>query len=142
MSSSNYTRNKAFIDQYRKELKAMLDDISGIDKDVLNRAVNEGVRYAKRKSPAITGHYRKKWRSAPASKSRSGEVTKVLVNHAEYASYVNYGHRTVDKNKNTTGFVRSEQGDHLLEKTVSYVDKVLAEEFKKEVEAVQKKYDK
>ena len=27
--SSNYRRNKAFIDQYRKELRTMFDDIRG-----------------------------------------------------------------------------------------------------------------
>ena len=31
MSSSNYRRNKAAIDQYHKELMAMLDDVREID---------------------------------------------------------------------------------------------------------------
>lgn len=141
MSSSNYRRNKAFIDQYRKELKFMLDDICEIDVKILNKAVNAGRLYASKNSPTITGFFKKNWRSAPAVKSNSREVKKVLVNSAEYASYVNYGHRTVDKDGNTTGFVRSKLGDHLLEKTVSYVDKLLSEEFKKEVEAIQKKHD-
>lgn len=43
MSSSNYRRNKAFIDQYRKELMSMVDDIREIDIRVLNQAVNEGI---------------------------------------------------------------------------------------------------
>ena len=47
MTSSNYRRNKAFIDQYRKELNAMFDDIREIDIKVLNKAVNEGVKHAK-----------------------------------------------------------------------------------------------
>ena len=47
MSSSN-RRNKAAIDQFRKELMAMVDDIQQIDKKVLNKAVNNGVAYAKR----------------------------------------------------------------------------------------------
>ena len=42
-SSSNYRRNKAAIDKYRKELKSMMGDINGIDVKILNRAVNEGV---------------------------------------------------------------------------------------------------
>ncbi|MFR1058920.1 MAG: HK97 gp10 family phage protein [Enterocloster sp.] len=97
MSSSNYRRNKAFIDQYRKELMSMVDDIREIDIRVLNQAVNEGMRYAKKNSPVITGFYRKNWRSAPAVRSKDGGVTKNLVNSADYASYVNYGHRTVDQ---------------------------------------------
>ena len=44
MSSSNYIRNKAAIDQYRKELMAMLDDVQQVDKKVLNTAVNQGVQ--------------------------------------------------------------------------------------------------
>lgn len=51
MSSSNYRRNKAAIDQFRRELMAMVDDIQEIDKRVLNQAVNEGVAYAKRRTP-------------------------------------------------------------------------------------------
>ena len=51
MSSSNYRRNKAAIDQFRRELMAMVDDIREIDKRVLNQAVNEGVAYAKRRTP-------------------------------------------------------------------------------------------
>lgn len=142
MSSSNYRRNKAFIDQYRKELMSMVDDIREIDVRVLNQAVNEGMRYAKKNSPVITGFYRKNWRSAPAVKTKDGGVSKHLVNSAEYASYVNYGHRTVDSEGNTTGYVRSKQGDHLLEKTQNYVSKRLIDLFKKEVEAVQHRHDK
>lgn len=142
MSSSNYRRNKAFIDQYRKELMSMVEDIREIDIRVLNQAVNEGVRYAKKQSPVITGFYRKNWRSPPAVRSKDGGVTKNLVNSAEYASYVNYGHRTVDQDGNTTGYVKSKQGDHLLEKTQNYVSKRLIDLFKKEVEAVQNRHNK
>ena len=142
MSSSNYRRNKAAIDQFRKELMAMVEDIGEIDVRVLNQAVKEGVRYAKKKSPVITGQFRKNWRSAPAVRSKTGEATKVLVNNADYAAYVNYGHRAVDKAGNTTGYIKSKDGDHLLERTVNYVDKRLIVLFKAEVEAVQKKHDK
>lgn len=141
MSSSNYRRNKAAVDQFRKELMAMVEDIGEIDVRVLNQVVNEGVRYAKNKSPVITGHFRKNWRSAPAVRSKAGETTKVLVNNADYAIYVNYGHRTVDKAGNTTGYVKSKTGDHLLERTENYVNKRMIEIFKKEVEAVQNRHN-
>lgn len=141
MSSSNYIRNKAAIDQYRKELMAMLDDVREIDIKILNQAVNEGMRHAKDQSPVITGFFRKNWRSAPAVRTRDGGVSKNLVNSADYASYVNYGHRTVDGAGNTTGYVRSANGDHLLERTENYINKRLIELFKAEVEAIQKKHD-
>ncbi|MFR4578383.1 MAG: hypothetical protein ACLT76_00800 [Clostridium fessum] len=47
MSSSNYRRNKAAIDEFRKALKAEIDDLSEIDVKVLNKAVNEGIRWLK-----------------------------------------------------------------------------------------------
>ena len=89
MSHINYDANKKAIDAFRKELMKMVDDICEIDIRVLNQSVNSGVRYAKQHSPVITGVYRKSWRSAPAVKSKTGGVTKHLVNSAEYASYVN-----------------------------------------------------
>lgn len=141
MSSSNYRRNKAAIDQYRKELMAMLDDVREIDIKILNQAVNEGMRHAKDQSPVITGFFRKNWRSAPAVRTRDGGVSKNLVNSADYASYVNYGHRTVNGAGNTTGYVRSANGDHLLERIKNYINKRLIELFKAEVEAIQKKHD-
>lgn len=142
MSNLNYNANKQAIDQFRKELMAMLADIQEIDIRVLNRAVNAGVVYAKNKSPVITGFYRKNWRSAPAVKAKGGGAIKTLVNCADYSSYVNYGHRTVDGGGNTTGFVKSAVGDHLLERTAVYAGKQLEKEFRKEVEAVQKRHDK
>ena len=120
----------------------MLDDVREIDIKILNQAVNEGMRHAKDQSPVITGFFRKNWRSAPAVRTRDGGVSKNLVNSADYASYVNYGHRTVDSAGNTTGYVRSDEGDHLLEKTLNYVSKRLIELFQKEVEAVQHRHDK
>lgn len=142
MSNINYNANKKAIDAFRKELMAMVGDIREIDIRVLNRSVNAGMKYAKQQSPVITGFFRKNWRSAPAVRAKDGGVTKNLVNSAEYASYVNYGHRTVDQAGNTTGYVKSKMGDHLLERSVLYVEKQMEEEFKKEVEAVQKRHDK
>lgn len=51
MSHINYDANKKAIDAFRKELMKMVEDIRKIDKDVLNQAVNDGVAYAKRKTP-------------------------------------------------------------------------------------------
>lgn len=140
--SSNYERNKAEIDKFRKELRAMMADISGIDVTVLNRSINAGMRYAKNNSPVITGYFRKRWSASPAVKKKNGEVKKVLVNSADYASYVNYGHRTVNGKGETTGYVRSKVGDHLLERAVSYSEKMMIREFNKAVKEVQTRHDK
>lgn len=136
--SSNYRRNKAFIDKYRKELRAMLDDVSEIDKRVLNKAVNEGLADAKSNTPVVTGFMKGSWAVTPTKKTASG-AEKSLINKADYSSYVNYGHRIVNKKGETVGFVK---GRFILEKAVGKVEKEIVRLFEKEVERVNRKHDK
>lgn len=161
--SSNQRRNKAAIEQYRKELRAMLEDVSEIDKKVLNKAVGGvGIAEAKRLTPVgvysnevnfttkdgkevrftankakVGGHMRRSWGVSRIKKSGKS-VSKELFNTAEYASYVNYGHRIVS-NKKTKGFVK---GKFILERVISKVDKAMVEEFNKAVKEVNKKHGK
>lgn len=167
MSSSNYRRNAAAIDQFRKELEAELGEISEIDKKILNQAVNEGIQKIKQETPVglhpnpvtftvtrgpqagktvsfntgttiVGGTLRKSWRSAPAVKTASG-IKKVVVNHTEYAMYWNYGHRITNKKGGPTkGFVK---GTYVLEKGITYIDRRLMELFKAEIERIRRKYD-
>lgn len=141
----------------------MLSDIAEIDIRILNRAVNEGIKIAKENTnisaggnvvdfithdgehvhfttgtSTVGGFMRKSWRSAPAVKSRGGGVTKSIVNHADYSSFVNYGHRIVQGGV-TKGWV---PGQFMLEKAIGKVDRVLVSEFKKEVERVRREHDK
>ncbi len=143
--SSNYRRNKAFIDKYRKELRAMLDDISEIDKRALNKAVNEGLADAKSNTPVVTGFMRRSWAATPTVKTNNG-VEKSLINTAEYASFVNYGHRQeVGRYVPAIGkrLVRPwVKGKFILERAINRVEKALIREFKKEVERVNRKHDK
>lgn len=137
--NSNRKYNEAMVKQFRKELKAMLDDIEDIDKIILNKAVNKGVKIAKLNTNVVTSFMRKSWRSTPAVKSKSGEVTKSLVNSMDYSEYVNYGHRIVNKNGETTGWVK---GQFMLEKAIGVVERELVKEFKNEVERVNREHDK
>jgi len=164
MSSSNFRRNKAFIEKFRKELKSMLDDISEIDKRVLNKAVQAGVKKAKQltnvseggnvvefytrsgehvrfttSTSRVGGKMREAWYTTPTKKTAQG-VEKEMGNTQDYASYVNYGH--VIRNKKDgpiKGFVK---GQFMLEKAINEVEKQLIKEFEKEVERVNKKHDK
>lgn len=163
ISSSNYRRNKAEIEKFRKELKSMFEDITDIDIKVLNRSVNEGVRVAKENTPVsaggnivdfitkdgvhvnfttkssrVGGFMRKSWRSAPAVKAKIGGATKSLVNSADYSEFVNYGHRIVQGGKEK-GWV---PGQFILEKAISHTEKVMKREFEKEVERVNREHDK
>lgn len=158
--NSNKKYNQAAIKQFRKELTDMLGDIMEIDIKCLNKAVNAGVADAKRNTNVsesgnvvdfttrdgthvhfttstsrVGGFMRKSWRAAPAVKSKSGGVTKSMVNSADYSEYVNYGHRLVNSKGETKGFVK---GQFILEKAINVVDKTLEKEFKKEVERVNK----
>jgi hypothetical protein len=137
--NSNLRRNQIAIKQYRKELQDLLGDISEIDIQILNKAVNEGVADAKRNTNVVSGFMRRSWRSAPAIKSKTGGVTKALVNSADYSSFVNYGHRLVNPLGETIGWVK---GQFILERAIHVVDKALEREFKREVERVRRKHDK
>lgn len=136
-SSSNYRRNKAAIDQFRKELMGLLDDISEIDKTILNKAGNKAVRRLKEDTPVDTGFMRKSWRTTPAIK-KGDKVEKVIMNSADYSSFVNDGHRIVNKKGETVGFVK---GRYILEKALSQADKDIAKAFEEEVRRVSNKYD-
>lgn len=146
----------------------MLDDIGQIDVEVLNQAVNEGVAYAKRhtpvgehpnpvtftvkngpkigtevsfkvSNPGVGGFLRKSWSKLPTKKTGSG-IETAMVNHAEYASYWNYGRRIVTKKGGPTkGFVK---GTYILEKAGNHVQKRMVVLFNKKVKEVQQKYDK
>lgn len=159
--SSNQRRNKAAIDKYRKELRNLLDDISEVDKKVLNKAVNIGLAEAKRLTPVgvypkevnfttqdgknvsfkisrtkVGGHMRRSWSTSRIKKSANW-ITKELFNTAEYAPYVNYGHRSVIRGI-TKGFV---PGKHILERVINKTEKAMINEFDKAINEVKKKHD-
>lgn len=162
--NSNQKYNQAAIKQFRKELSAMLDDITDIDIKCLNKAVNVGLADAKKNTPVGQysnevnfttkdgenvhfttnntrqgGFMRSRWGTTPTRKTKSSGVTKSLVNNADYSEFVNYGHRIVNKKGETVGWVK---GKFMLEKAINKVDKALISEFRKEVERVNKEHDK
>jgi len=144
---SNYRTNKAAIDKFRAELKAMLGDISEIDSRILTQAVNEGLADAKRNTPVgqyppgsgrVGGFMRKSWSVTPTQKTSTG-VQKEMVNTADYSGFVNYGHRVVNRQGETVGWV---PGKFILEKAIKKVEKALVRLFEREVERVNRKHDK
>lgn len=163
MSSSNQRRNAAFIDQYRKELRAELGDISQIDRKVLTAAVNAGLRDVKKNTPTgqysnivdfdtttvppkhvhfttsetkVGGTLKKGWHSPAAHKVGNG-IEKSLENPVEYASYVNDGHRIVNRHGETVGYV---EGKHMLERANNVVERAMIQEFDAEIKRVKDKY--
>jgi len=164
---SNQGDNAKAFAEFRKELLAMLGDIREIDRKVLNKAVNEGVAFAKRKTPTgdhpnpvtftvkngpkvgkevsftvsnpgVGGFLRKNWHKLPTKRTGDG-IEAELINTADYASYWNDGYRIVTKKGGPTkGFV---PGTRVLEKTQGYVEKRMSVLFEKEVREVQKRHD-
>lgn len=165
---SVYQDNAKAIDAFRKELREMLDDVSDIDRRILNQALNEGVAYAKYHTPVgkhpnpveftvkrgpdagkvvrfklnhpiVGGFLQKSWHKLRTQKSAKG-VQAEIVNTAEYASFWNDGHNI--KNTKDGPSKGWQKGTYVLEKTGDYIEKRLAELFEKEIKAVQKRHDK
>ena len=159
--NNNQRANQISIQKFRKELMAMMEDIQLIDEKILNKAVNVGLAEVKQNTPVgnypshvsfVTkegkqvefdvakktgGFMKKQWHVSPTNRTANG-VEKKLYNLADYASYINYGHRIV-KSRITVGFVK---GRFMLEKAVAKVNKILEIEFNKEIERVNRDHDK
>lgn len=163
MSSSNQRATRAAMDELRKTLRGITDDLAGIDKRVLTRAVNEGVADLKRNTPVglhpnpvtftthagesvsfatsvtvVGGKLRQGWVASPTKESASG-VEKDISNNVEYASYWNHGHRITNKKGGPTkGFVK---GTYQLEKSSDYVEKRIVALFNNEIDKIKGEYD-
>lgn len=142
--SSNYRRNKAYIEEYRKELKALLGDIKDIDVKVLNKSVNEGVKVAKENTPVDTGFMKESWSATPTKKTNK-KVEKGLINTADYSSFVNDGHRQ-EVGRYVPAIEKTlvkpwVEGHFTNEKAISKVEQTMVVEFRKEVERVKRKHD-
>lgn len=159
----NKKYNEKAIKQFRKNLMAMLGDIEDIDTKILNKSVNIGLEEVKENTPvgiysnqvnfttkdgkevSFTtkdikqgGHLRRLWKVTRINKSKNG-VSKTIYNNVDYATYVNYGHRVVNKLGKTVGWVK---GKFMLEKAIKRVDKEMSKLFREEVERINKKHDK
>lgn len=159
----NRRHNEEAIKKFRKELKSMFDDIKDIDAKVLNKSVNIGLKVVKENTPVGSysnqvnfatkdgkevsfttknikqgGFLRRSWKTSRIRKSKKS-VSKSIYNNVDYAEYVNYGHRVVNKSGETVGWVK---GKFMLEKAIDRVDKELVKAFKEEVERVNKKHNK
>lgn len=136
--------NQKAVNQFRKELEAMMDDIKGVDEKVLNRAMNEGMRAVKLLTPVgvykdrTGGALRRNWSRTRVFRT-STYVTVTLYNNTEYGPYVNYGHRVVNKSGETIGWVK---GRFFLEKAIYKMERSMIREFKKEIERVNSKHGK
>lgn len=134
---SNVSTNKKEIEQFRKELGDYLDDISKIDIRIINKTLNVTLAQVKFLTPVDSGYMRRSWFIEAAHKGPWG-VEGTIYNIAEYASYVNYGHRVKNGSGMTVGFV---MGKYFLEDAMNFGEKVMVDEFKKELRRVKRKHE-
>lgn len=143
---SNASENATAIDQYRKELRAMLGDIKQIDRKVLTKSVNAGLKDVTKNTPVgkypagsgkVGGTLRKGWHATPTSSVGNG-VQKGLENNVYYGLYVNDGHRIVSKTGKTVGYV---EGQHFLERANNVIERAMIQAFNEEIERVKAKHD-
>ena len=138
---SNYSTNKAELERFQRQIAELGADLVEAEVKVLNKSTNQGLKFAKKNSPVITGKLRQSWNVGSTVKLRNGAY-KRLNNSMDYASYVNYGHRTVNNKGETTGYIKSKKGDHLLERTIKEIERRMPENFEKEIERIQKRHDR
>lgn len=90
------------IRRYKQNLERLLrGDLEQFCKDTVNEMSARLLRLVKQKTPVETGSLRREWNIEVVQ--RQGEMYYTVVfNSLEYASYIEYGHRT----KNHRGWVQ------------------------------------
>lgn len=160
MASSNQARNKAAMDKFIKELKAIPGEFDRTIPKILNETVSVAEIHAKDLTPSVTGDAKAKWQTKKAYKVANGFSAR-LYNNSEYIGYINNGHRM------TPHFVPGEwvgnkyeynpfskegvmmgsktkyvKGKFMLEKATGKAEKFLVNKANKEIENIKKRYEK
>ena len=107
--------NRKALSDFRLKLDSLLADFDESARRVVTAQANAGLAATKRETPYRTGHLRRNWRRDKTRKVGNAHISGYS-NNVEYGQYVNYGHRTVNKAKETTGWV---EGRFMLEKGVN-----------------------
>jgi len=160
MAGSNERRNKATMDKFIKELKAIPREFDRVVPKILDETVLVAETYAKDLTPAVTGDAKAKWQVAKSYKVANGFKAR-LYNNSAYIGYINNGHRMESHfvpgewvgNKfeynpfskegvlmgNKTKYVK---GKFMLEKASGRAEKFLVNKANKEIEEIKKRYEK
>lgn len=79
---------------FGEQIKKLMDDMPDIMLELTNREANKAVGFIKEETPTgKTGLLKNSWHAEPPKKTGE-EYKSDIVNNVEYASYVEYGHRT------------------------------------------------
>ena len=160
MAGSNQTRNKAIMDKFIKELKAIPGEFDRVVPKILDETVSVAETYAKDLTPAVTGDAKAKWQTTKSYKVANGFRAR-LYNNSAYIGYINNGHRMEphfvpgewvgDKFEynpfskegvlmgSKTKYVK---GRFMLEKATGRAEKYLVNKANKEIEEIKKRYER
>lgn len=135
-------------DEFIKKLEELQADIQEAGKQVTSRAIQEGKREAKDRTPTrenpkeggITiqgGTLQNGWHHHRAKRVGDGWKGE-FYNDVYYGPYVNFGHRLV-RNKVTIGYV---PGKFFFNAGVAFMENHLQQYWKEEVEKAKRKFEK
>ena len=150
-------------DEFIKKLESLQVDLNEACRRITNRAINEGMGEAKRRTPVGVydkevffqtrtgqqvhfvakginrqgGHLRKMWNVKPAQKTKDGWRGE-FTNNVEYGMYVNFGHRVV-RNGQTIGY---SPGKFFLEAGVQFMKNHMSDYFMDEVKRAKENFEK
>ena len=160
MASSNQARNKAIMNSFIKQLKAIPGDFDNVIPKILDETVSVAEVYAKDLTPSVTGDAKAKWQTTKSYKVVNGFKAR-LYNNSAYIGYINNGHRMEPHfvpgewvgNKfeydpfSKEGVVMGSKtkyvkGKFMLEKASGRAEKFLLNKANKEIEKIKGRYEK
>ena len=127
----NPENQKALAD-LRRKLDGLLGDFDESARRVVTAQANAGLLVTRRETPIKTGHLHHNWIRDRYRRVGNAHVSGYS-NNVEYGQYVNYGHRTVNGAKETTGWV---EGRFMLEKGVNAAERQLPALFDAEINRI------
>ena len=116
-------------------------DTEDVAKNVVTKQANIGLRVTKKNTPVGVyrhkqgGTLRKGWKKNPTVRMQNGFMAQYF-NNVEYGLYVNNGHRTVNKNGETVGYV---QGVRMLEQGINEAERQTRHIFNEEIDKAKRK---
>nr|DAJ95996.1 MAG TPA: putative tail-component [Caudoviricetes sp.] len=151
--------NQAALAKFRKELEELLGDFDRSARRVVTNQAKAGIAETKKETPVGTysnevffytewgkpvhfttketitgGTLKRTWKLNRTRKVGNAHVSGYS-NNTPYGVYVNYGHRTVNRWGETTGWV---EGRNMLEKGVSAAERKLPQLFDEEIRRVKR----
>ncbi|MFV0552270.1 MAG: HK97 gp10 family phage protein [Anaerorhabdus sp.] len=147
--------------EFKKTVGSLEEDLQQAQRNVLIKSANGVMTLTKRKTPVgnykrtvnfttrdgkevkfrqsfvrIGGHLRKAWHISEL-RVKGKTMEKEMYNNMDYALYVNNGHRKVNRNGETVGFV---EGKFFLEAGTRQFDRISNVFYKSEIERLKRKH--